>query len=240
MRLLTGCDAVTPRITTTAVPSTSAPIQAAWGEQYLPARGDGTATLPGPVLIGEDGQDVAVVLQQPDLLVGHVRLVAAEGAADDAGGRVLHNLLQAFGADAVEAAQHLGLAGACVITVVANLTLQLLHGVDQRLAALVRHQVQLLQLSVHPERGKGGRNAQTARNAGADAAALTRNGESKCSKASPCTDSTAAAGKVLSLIQDLYDFFSSVKIVNVIFRLLFVIVHIIAHKKWGKNNDLRH
>lgn len=191
MRLFAGCDAVTPRITTTAVPSTSA--QAAWGQQHLPARGDGTATLPGSVLIGEDGQDVAVVLQQPDLLVGHVRLVPTEGAADDAGGRVLHNLLQAFGADAVEAAQHLGLAGARVVAVIANLALQLLHGVDQRLAALVRLQVQLLKILVHPERVKGGRNAQIARNADADAAALARNGESKCSKASPCTDSTAAA-----------------------------------------------
>lgn len=45
-----------------------------------------SAALTCPVLVGQNSQNVAVVLKQPDLLVRDVSLVAAEGAADDAWG----------------------------------------------------------------------------------------------------------------------------------------------------------
>lgn len=111
--------------------TTSTSTQAVRGEQNL-ARWR-RAALPCPVLVGEDGQDVAVILQKPDLFIRHMCLMAAEGATDDAGRRIqLHHLLQAFCTDAVQAAQNLGLAGACVEAVVTDLALQLLQCVDHR------------------------------------------------------------------------------------------------------------
>lgn len=102
------------------------------GRQKDLAAGCGAA-LPCPILISQNSQNVAVILKQPDLLVGDVSFVPTEGAADDARRRVqLHHLLEAFGTDAVQAAQHLGLAGSGVKAIVADLALQLLHSINHR------------------------------------------------------------------------------------------------------------
>lgn len=101
-----------------------------------------SAALTCPVLVRKNGQDVAVVLKEPDLLVGDVRLVATEGAADDARRRVqLHHLLQTFGTDAVQAAQHFRFAGARVEAVVADLAFQFLHRVKHRCLGALRLRV---------------------------------------------------------------------------------------------------
>lgn len=102
------------------------------GRQKDLTAGCGT-TLTSPVLVSQDGQNVAVVLKKPDLLVRDVSLVATEGAADDTRRRVqLHHLLETFGTDAVQAAQHLGLAGPGVKAIVADLALQFLYCVNHR------------------------------------------------------------------------------------------------------------
>lgn len=94
--------------------------------------GCGTA-LTRPVLVSQNGQNVAVILKKPDLLIRDVSLVATEGAADDARRRVqLHHLLETFGTDAVQAAQHLGLTSPGVKAIVADLALQLLYCVNHR------------------------------------------------------------------------------------------------------------
>lgn len=66
------------------LPTGAALATQAVGRQHDFTRGYRTA-LPGSVLVCQQGKDVAVVLQEPDFLLGHGSLMAAKGAAYDAG-----------------------------------------------------------------------------------------------------------------------------------------------------------
>lgn len=103
------------------VPLRTAPGRQTFGrEQHLLA----PVRAPGPV--GEDGHDVRVVRKSGHLAVGDRRLVTAEGTRD-AAGRVpdVQDLAEAASAHAVKAAQYLWSPAMNVVTLVADLALQL-------------------------------------------------------------------------------------------------------------------